>query len=145
MNVTGADKATGERLQRMRMDADMSQTDAVKAANSFARSSNRPEKFTIRSLRRWEKLGTPQHDARTHGSTPATLAELYILLRIYGGSPGYLMLGIEPARYPISDYARLKASITDEGMIGCINEVSAWPLERRRLFMEFFGEFIKTK
>ena len=145
MIVTDADKATGERLQRMRMDAAMSQTEAVKRANQFAISSNRPERFSIRAIRRWEKLGTDEHDTKVHGTTPASLAELYILLRIYGGNPTFLMFGIEPVLCGVSELVRLNAQLTEGGMIDCINEVTAWSEHRQKLFMAFFEEFVKDR
>ena len=144
MIVTTADKATGARLQRMRMESAMSQIETVNRANQFAISSNRPERFSIRAIRRWEKLGTDEHDTKVHGTTPASLAELYILLRIYGGNPNYLMYGIEPVLCGVSELARLNVQLIETGMIDCINEVSAWPERRQRLFMEFFEEFVKA-
>ncbi len=131
MIVTSAHDAADNRLQRMRRDAKLTQTEAVAAANGLATKTRRPERFTVRALRRWELLGTQRHNPKLHGTRPATLAELSILVCVYGGSGHYLLMGDHTTHSP-----------SDE-LIHCNSTVMSWPPDRRVRFIEWFQENIR--
>jgi len=133
----------GSRLRRMRMESKMTQAQAARTASKLAKQLGKSERFTDRQIRRWELMGTRKHDIRKHGGIPATLAELNILLRVYSGSPGYLIFGIEPARYPVDEYGRYKSAFIDDGIIGCIDVLMRWPTKRRKGFTAWFKENIR--
>lgn len=138
-----AQAACGERLRTMRMEARYTQKEAVTLANEVAEEEGISERFTLRALRRWELLGTAAHNPSNHGTTPPTLRELYVLLRVYSGSPSYLLLGLEPPLYPMSEYGSYKAALFKPEMIEVMNELARWSAPRRQLFIEFFREFVR--
>lgn len=139
MNVTRAPKAPISRLQKMRKDAKLSQHDAVSAANELAKKNQRPERFSVPALRRWELFDTPKYNPKLHGRRPATVAQLSILMCVYGGSPNYLLLGIEPS---LRDATPAQKALT-EGLIHCINTVLSWPEDRQERFTQWFQENIR--
>lgn len=138
-----AQAANGDRLRTMRTEAGYTQKEAVTLANAVAEEEGISERFTLRALRRWELLGTNAHNPRNHGRTPPTLRELYVLLRVYSGSPSYLLMGLEPPLYPMDQYGVYKSAMFKPDMIEVMNELARWSAPRRQLFIEFFREFVK--
>lgn len=134
---------TGDRLRAMRTDAGLSQNEAIRLYNTLAESEGLPERLTPRALRRWELLHTPAHNIKLHGATPPTLRELYLLLAIYDGSPSYLLLGIEPPRYPLTHAAQHKGGLFRPEMLELMNLMARWSREKQAQFIEFVRHFIR--
>lgn len=134
---------TGDRLRAMRTDAGLSQYEAVRRFNELAESEGLPERLTPRALRRWELLHTPAHSVKLHGSTPPTLRELYLLLAIYDGSPSYLLLGIDPPRYPLTQAELHKGGMFRPEMLELMNLMARWSQAKQVQFIEFIRQFIR--
>lgn len=129
--------ATGIRLAKMRKSSKLSIEKAHERANNIARELGCDE-ISLRSMRRFEKLGIKD----SYGQTPPTFEQLNILMRTYNGSPGYLILGIPPATYPIELFDRHKASFFSDEMLSLMSDIASWPAERQKLFFQFYKTFL---
>ncbi len=129
----------GNNLKVMREAAGMSITESVIAANITADKMNAHLKFSARSLRRFENIGISER----YGRTPPTLAELYILMQIYSGTPSYMILGQKPVLYPIQHNTKRKNGFINPDMVEVMGEIASWPRQRQQQFFEFFENFIK--
>jgi hypothetical protein len=129
----------GSNLQTMRTAANMTIKESVIAANLLANEIDENMVFSERSLRRFENIGISDR----YGKTPPTLAELYILMHIYSGTPSYLMLGQKPVLYPIQHNTKRRNGFINQQMVDVMGEIASWPRVRQQQFFEFFDTFVK--
>lgn len=130
----------GDNLRMMRIAAGLQIAESVEQANKIAEKTNSKIRFTARSLRRFENIGINE---TSYGKTPPTLAELYILLMVYNGTPSYLLLGIKPVVYPIEHDHKRRRGFFNAPMIKIMGDIASWPQERQQLFFDFYKAFIK--
>ena len=132
---------TGKRLQDMRTESNLSIEEAVSAANRILTDagSDMPL-FTVKSMRRFENIGVTE----SYGTTPPTLAQLHVLMRIYSGSPGYLMLGIPPVRYPLAAFGNNKDVYFSDDMITLMATLASMSETNRTTFFRFIKTFFNV-
>lgn len=128
----------GRNLKRMRKGAGITVDDAALLANKLAQEMQSDIKFSARSIRRFENIGI----SSAYGKTPPTLAELYLLLRVYSGTPSYLLLNIKPMLFPFEHDNKRHQGFFSTSMIQLMGDIASWPLSRQFQFFEFYREFI---
>ena len=89
------EKATGERLKSIRIEAGFKAADAVKFCNEDAITNKSKARFNLKKLHRFEEIGLNTR----YGTTPPNYEELNIMMRVYHGSLSYLVYGIPPKRH----------------------------------------------
>jgi transcriptional regulator with XRE-family HTH domain len=128
--------ATGDRLKEMRKEAGYSIDEAVALCNLLSDSFGLPESFSRKSLRRFESIGK----TTSYGKTPPSYSELHIIMRVYGGSPGYLIWGLPPRRYPLERYEELSSIYLAPDILEHISFIVGLSLSKRRAFMGLIKE-----
>lgn len=131
---------TGNNLKAMRKAAGKSIKETVVAANAMALALKSDITFSQRAIRRFENIGVNE---KTYGKTPPTYAQISILLRVYNGTPGYLLLNMTPITYPLEHYDKLQGSFFTPQMTQLMSDIGSWPLSRQHLFFEFYKSFIR--
>ena len=131
----------GTFLRDIRKASGLDMDEAIERANLIATELGVSDRirFSERSMRRFENIDINN----VYGKTPPTYAELNILMRTYNGAPGYLILGIEPAGYPVDQFDRHKSSFFTNDMIGLMSDIASWSLSRQHTFFQFYKEFVK--
>ena len=130
----------GRNLKEMRKATGITVDDAVLLANKLAQEMQSDIKFSARSIRRFENIGI----STAYGKIPPTLAELYILLRTYSGTPSYLLLNIKPMLFPFEHDDKRHKGFFSTSMIQLMSDITSWPLSRQFQFFEFYKDFINN-
>lgn len=132
--------AIGSRLAEIRLASGFKSVEkASDECNRLAEELDvEVEPFTPRKLRRFESIGI----SGVYGTTPPTYLEIDIMLRVYGGSPAYLIHGSYPILLSMKPDDPVLLALDQQETINHVRWLAQLPTKKRLKIIKLLEELL---